>query len=517
MIQFVKNKWKVIILYLFFAGIIIFLLSNKLDFHGDEMWTYNLANATRQFWPESGVEFTPAAQPYLDHHTANDHIDLANVWARQAEDCHPPFYYVLVHLICSLFPHKFNIFYAGTVNIIFQMLLLFVVRKFIDLFTEDEKIKWVISISYVLSAGILTISTFLRMYVMVMFFTTLFLYTVLNKIESFTKKDFFKLFAIAVCGTMTQYYFIVFLVYLSAVLGIILLCNKRYRETVCYVISMVMTAIVSYIIFPAMIFHIFKGERGSGTFKHFAEKEFLERFVKYNKQVNSVLFGGLMWVILLFVAVVLIVNCIKAKKDADYGKGFDKIEKYRYFCIFIPTALYIITIYKTAPWLQIRYVSPVFAVFLVGTLCMLSKCFDIILKKSFIPFAAACLVIVALSLVQCKWEFLYLERKEALQNAETYGKNAEALCIYNDFGLITPDFMEISRCKSSIYFGAKDYAEYEAQSPQLSEDKDLALFIMKDVDTEFLNDFMKNNPQYELVLDNGEFGFGHSYYFSLNK
>lgn len=513
MITQVRNKWKEIILYIVFAIILISLLSLKKDFHVDEMWTYNLANATRAFWPESGVEFTPANQPYLDHHTATGHIDIRNVWIQQSADCHPPFYYVLVHLICSIFPHSFNLFYAGIINVIFQILILFIIRKIISFFVYNEKAKWIISISYILCAGTLSISTFLRMYVMLMFWVALFSKIVLEKIESYSTKDFFKLYVIAVCGTMTQYFFIVFLVYLSVVLGIIMLRTKRFREAVKYSVSMVVAAITSYLIFPSMIYHIFVVERGSNTFKALSNGGTLVRFEEYNRKVNALIFGGLMWVIILFLVIFFLVSkIILKKKNPDKIQQFEVVEKNRYLCIFIPSALYLLTIYKIAPWIEIRYASPVFAILYVGTLCIISRCLNVLSeKKALISLMGVCALIVTLSLIKCDWEFLYLYRADNIKNAEIYGENAEAICVYNDFGLITPCFREISECRSSIYYGAKDYTEFKSQNPKLSGD--IALFVMEDVDEKFLNDFMNDYPQYEIVCDNGKYAWAHSYYF----
>lgn len=174
MITFIKSKWKELILYVVFLLLLILVLNNKADLHVDEMWTYNLANAEQAFWPESGVEFVPAEKPYLDYHTSTGSFGMSNVWKQNSEDCHPPFYYALVHIICSVFPGTFSVWYAGIINVVFQLLILFILRKIIFLLTHDSVAGWIVSCSYITCAGILSISSFLRMYVMLMFWITFF-------------------------------------------------------------------------------------------------------------------------------------------------------------------------------------------------------------------------------------------------------------------------------------------------------------------------------------------------------
>jgi Gpi18-like mannosyltransferase len=169
LINKIRVNGKEILLYVIFAGILCILLLNKVDFHIDELLTYNLANAESWFHPEKGVTYSPASQPFLDAMTSNGTFDLRHVWTQQANDTHPPLYYVLVHAVCTLFPNTFSIRYAGVINIIFQILTLYVVRKILMLMFGDKKITYIMSVMYILSAGILNISTFLRMYVMAMF------------------------------------------------------------------------------------------------------------------------------------------------------------------------------------------------------------------------------------------------------------------------------------------------------------------------------------------------------------
>lgn len=164
------------IVYLIFALLMFFLLSQKVNYNIDELLSYGLANHVNgQAWFNEGVTYIPAQSPWLSYLTVQEGhaFNLQNVWANQASDVHPPFYYVILHTICFMFPGKFSIWFAGSINIVFALLTLYVVKKLVYELTEDRKAASIVSVFFVLSGGILYSALFLRMYVMTMFFVSL--------------------------------------------------------------------------------------------------------------------------------------------------------------------------------------------------------------------------------------------------------------------------------------------------------------------------------------------------------
>ena len=84
-----------------------FYLNTKQGYHEDELLTYNLANSSKQLniggWntPEDMNEYLAV---YPEHR-----FDYAQVVQNQIIDAsHPPFYYALVHTVCSFFPEVFS-------------------------------------------------------------------------------------------------------------------------------------------------------------------------------------------------------------------------------------------------------------------------------------------------------------------------------------------------------------------------------------------------------------------------
>ncbi len=213
------------------------LFTRKVDFMVDELLTYNLSNAESWFNPTNDVVYTPAGSPFIQAMVSNGKFDLAHVWKQQTNDTHPPFYYVLVHAICTLFPGKFNVMFAGVINIIFAVLTLFVFRKLVKILVEDDFFIFTISLAFCFSAGVLEGIPLLRMYVMSMFFVTLIAYFVVKNIEFFGWKQYLTLALITICGALTHYYFLVYMFFISTVVNIIMIIQRRYKEVLCYLIT----------------------------------------------------------------------------------------------------------------------------------------------------------------------------------------------------------------------------------------------------------------------------------------
>ncbi len=515
LISKIKATWKEMLLYIIFAGILCCLLFIKADYHEDEVYTYNLANAEYGFYPETGVIYSPASQPYLDAMTSNGTFDLRHVWTQQANDTHPPLYYVLVHAVCTLFPNKLSMGYAGSINIIFQMLILYVLRKILMLMFDDKKITYIMSVMYILSAGVLEISTFLRMYVMAMFWVVLFTYIILKNLSEFKLKNYIQLAAVAVCGALTHYYFIVYIFFLSLTTVIIMATKKRIKEILAYIAAMLISGVASCLIFPSMISQIFKRGRGAQSIENLQNSNLISQAKTYFEIISNDLFGGYLWIILCVFAFIGLLSFLYRNYDGEGIHILEKSEKQRYACLLIPSALYILLISKTAPYNTDRYVSPIYPILIIGIMGVLYKCIICYvhkLKSALALFSVLIAVITAIGISNCKWEYLYTSRKEQLENAEIYGKDASAICIYNAVWQMYPYCLEISKCKTVTFYDTGDYDEFINKFDIDNYSGDIAFFLMGMDSDSFVKRFISDYPVYEIEKNNGAGKYGTSIY-----
>lgn len=132
-----KQKTSLIFLTILSIQVLVvtYFALGKQSLFLDETFSYNLANGL--FFPSAKEFFnTKLTQEFWVNAFAvspSEVWDFTNVWANQARDVHPPFYYALLHIICGLFPGKFSIMMGISLNLIFfslaQVVLYAISRK----------------------------------------------------------------------------------------------------------------------------------------------------------------------------------------------------------------------------------------------------------------------------------------------------------------------------------------------------------------------------------------------------
>lgn len=518
--KFIGENWKSGILYLFLLFVSFVLLSRKVDFFEDELLTYNLANVRDVFAPEDGVTYSPADEPFVEAMASNGRFGLEHIWFQQANDTHPPLYYILVHAVCSLFPNSVSVRYAGIINVIFMLLTFWVFRKIVKLIIGDETVEYLTSVMFVLSVGLLSMVTLLRMYVMSMFWITLFTYLIIRHIDKYEKKDFVYLFLVTLCGALTHYYCIAYDFFISVCVVIICAFHKRFKEIGAYAISMGLAGGASVLIFPAMLVHIFHDERGAESMANLSDSDFVERFKTFFGLLDHELFGGIFGVVafaMLFLGIALL---YEKSSGVDSDSPSFKLALYRYVCVLIPSTCYFLLVAKSAPFFTERYISPIFALVLVGIVGLYYQIIRAVVGKAGTArFIVAILisVMVFLGMKNYEWPYLYREREAALSLAENKGgSSSNAICVYTSKWMINPHYLEISKCGTSTFYKLSDYDSFTDSVNENLFGEKLALFIIGDVERDFVDRFMTDHPEYTLLCDNGEWGYGHSYYFSKN-
>lgn len=296
-----KIKKESIIIYVLFTLFMVIILLNKVNYNVDELLSYGLANSmngeTIRF--DDGLSYIPARSPWISCMTVQSggRFDFQHVWENQANDVHPPFYYLILHFICSFFPGKFSLWFAGSINIVFALLTLWVVRRLTHELTDSHNMVWIVSVCFITSVAILSSVAFLRMYIMTLFLVSLislvFVLAVRQKMLS--GRFYGTVILVSYIGALTHYYYIVYLFFLCLVFGIWLLFNKRYKETLLFALSMGLCGGLAVKTFPSMLEHMFLGGyRGAQSIENLKGpvSVYLERLRSFYGFINKGLFGG---------------------------------------------------------------------------------------------------------------------------------------------------------------------------------------------------------------------------------
>lgn len=460
-----KKKQVSIILLLIFIQIllVIYGTNQKINFHVDEYLTFMLANnEAGMTLPIEKMHTYSGDELFLNSLAVNeDHrFDFSIVWNNQINDTHPPFYYVLIHTVCSLFAGQFSKWFGLIVNLVFFILSAILVYK----------VSYKIFGNFIQSAATLalwgftvgTINTaiFIRMYMMLSFWILALIYWHL-KIYTDKKiniKSYLLLFLITVAGTLTHYYFLVFLFFTALFYGIYMLCCRRTRDVILYVITFVISAVIAIAMFPAMIKHIFYGARGEQAFDAFsASSGYIGSLIEYLKVVTNEVAGNI-WIfgmLVLIALIILIMGSIKQGKDL-----LRKIVASPLFAFVLIGIGYYCIIAKIAPYISNRYISPIYSLIVIVEIAIIFKLKNMLICNKYVQYiipVVSCAIIVGATWLYglqntYQWTKNILEMasensdKDVLYvyDAQTWKipPSREELIRYNSFTFVTPENLE---------------------------------------------------------------------------
>lgn len=356
----IDNKKANIILAVLIAVSLIIssvYMFTKQGYHEDELLTYNLANSSKQLNVDGGWNTYDDFNEYLSV-SPDDRFDYAQVYQNQIIDAsHPPFYYALVHTVCSFFPSVFSKWLAYSINIfamVGALVLLFKIGKRV---TGNNLYSLIATGAYALSIACITTTIYLRMYATLTFFVLAFLNMSLklyDKKNTVNIKDCILLAVIVMFGVLTQYYFILFAGLIGLVFLVFKIKEKCVKDLVKYIVSALVGAGVALCIYPYIIANVLGGNRGLGSLEFSIDFITIVTYVIYKlctyiEVLSKDLFLGQIWLFAL---------C--AICAVGFGVYFRFIKKKKLgrkaMFIVVPTLVYFIGISLLSPFNSDRYV-----------------------------------------------------------------------------------------------------------------------------------------------------------------
>lgn len=386
------------IIVLFYYG------SRKAGYHEDELYSYYSSNKT------AGL-FVNDREWTIGESFRNELVVLPGEQFRygvvkqmQSWDVHPPFYYYLLHTVCSLTPGIFSKWQGISVNLL-GFVLSFILLAYAAYLTAVYPISMQPELSdsekqsyrkrgYVLAgtvcgmwgfgAAVISGVMFIRMYqwltVFVLLCLCLHLHALVRKKESWS---FYLLLAVTVfLGFLTQYYYIIFHFFLGAGFCLYLLKEKKWKSLMAYVGTCAAAFGAALVYYPSALSHIFRGYRGTEAVGEFANaSNTLERLQFFVGLFDKYMMGGGLVLWLLLICLIAMTNRFLQKRAKRSGR-----EQKRERILTLPVGLllfiaagYFFTVAKTALLLgetSNRYELPIYGVLvllLVYSLYMVQK------------------------------------------------------------------------------------------------------------------------------------------------
>ena len=455
----IKNK-EAVFIYAMFIMVMMITIINKKNLHVDEVSSYILSNNVGGISMDfkEGYTYMPTEQVYLDCVAANEseRFNFRNVWKNQTDDVHPPFYYLLLHMICSLNAGKFSVWHAAAINIFFAVMTLYILRKLLYLFVKDIAFIDFCSIAFSLSAGILQNVSFFRMYVMAMFWVTLMAYLLIQAFgEGFSWKRWTQIGFTAIAGALTHYYCIIYLSASCLILGICLIIGKRWKDIAALMAYMLCAAAVSIAIF------------------------------------------------------IIIMLALRKKQDGEHFV-FDKQSFMKWMILLIPPILYFIFVSESAAYVTDRYLFPIYAVIFGLFLCIMMAVWKKIVAVQYINIVICLIatIFIVNGYSNAHWDYLYKSSVPMLNKAETFSDN-HCICVYDAKWKEQSAFFEVKNYKS-VTFISQENINRITQYEKLFQ-SGFILTVIGGNDMQIINMIQSNYPYLNKYEEIGKFAYAVTY------
>lgn len=429
-----------------------FFMISKQGFHEDELLTYNLANSSKQLDVNGGWNTPEDFNEYLT--VSPEHrFDYGLVYENQIIDAsHPPFYYALVHMVCSIFPQTFSKYLAFSINIFAMTGILIMLFKIAKIISKNNLYSLIATATFALSIACFTMTIYLRMYSTLTFLVLSMIYMNLKIYEqknTAKARDFIILGVITLFGTLTQYYFILFEGLTGLIMLVFKIKEKNFKDLRNYIIAVGIGSVLALCIYPFIITNVLGGNRGLGSMEISVDLITIVTYVIYKictyfQVLAKDVFINQVW---LFVALTVI-----ALAFAVYMRFVKKEKLSRTaFMAFIPSLIYFIAISLLSPFNSDRYVMaslPLIVtlfVFIFLKIARLTKN-----KKLFYTVPVCIAIICAVGLISVKPYYTYGKKPE-LYTPQTgkcvfvgtamleWNKTIDKLALYDEVMIVQTD------------------------------------------------------------------------------
>ena len=446
-----KNKICIILLVIIILLQVIYKIyvdSGKEDFFVDEIYSYGLANYKQAFlFEEESFVNNWHKKEYFDDYVAVSEGDNFNrAYENQKEDYHPPLYYMLLRLVEGVSVGSFSKWTGLTLNIIIFItcaIILFLIGK--KLFKNN-----IYALLLVFAYGFSRFSSentlFIRMYQLLELQLLLLSYWGIrncynNKLKL---KNIIPLIILIILGTLTQYYYLLFLIGFFVLFIIKYITRKQIKNLGKFIGAIIIAQILVYLIFPNYTEQLSgNSKRSSGSGVNAIEKvqEILSRENDYLKILDDSMFNfNIKYLVSLMLLVGIILLIVKGIKEPKRRIKL-KVNK-RLNIILIPTIVYWCLVTFTSPYIDLRYILPIFVFILIIILYLLKKEIELIIKNKKVVLEIVLIItmIYTLSfLLNTEFRYQYKSSKEKIENISKY-KDIPCIYMYAPTDVLTNTF-----------------------------------------------------------------------------
>ena len=358
-------KEVILVISIIIIQTIIFTIAgvNKSYIHMDEAYSLGLASYNKIEIQDNDDFYNVWHNKdyYEDYLVVNEHekSQFSQVYENQKNDVHPPLYYLILRIAMGFSIGNYSKWPGIIVNIlIYAFITIFmylIIKKILDGKNNyKEKSAILALISSITLAGV-TNAIYIRMYALSTLNITITTYLHL-KLLNRKEKNNMLLIAIAISalvGSLTHYYYLFYLACIFIMFVIKYIKEKDFKMLGKYILAISIAGVLSLIIFPYSINHMFFGYRGQGTIENLTNiPKFFGSIARYLLITNVYGFNNLLFILIITSMGIIIYKKIKNKEIFSLKNRYVKY-------IALPTLFYFTLVAISSPFIELRYIMPI--------------------------------------------------------------------------------------------------------------------------------------------------------------
>ena len=401
-----KIKEKTIIVIILIIQTIMFVIAgiNKSYIHMDEAYSLGLTNYNKVEIQQKEDFYNTwhNKEYYEDYLSVNDNEknNFLPVYENQKNDVHPPLYYLFLRIAMQFNIGSFSKWPGIILNImiyLFITIFMYLILRKLFAKSENSQIKSAfLALISSLTLASINNAIYIRMYALssLNILITTYLHLKLAEKKGNNYKLLVAIGISALVGSLTHYYYLFYLAMLFIMFVIKYLKEKEYKELAKYIITMIIAGILSLIIFPYSIKHMFFGYRGQGAINSLLNiSEFFIKICQYILIINVYAFNNILFILVVFILGIIIYKKIKKIK---------LIEKNKYIkYILYPTIFYFLLVAMSAPWIELRYMMPICSIIFILIMYLL-----IMLLKNIVKEKTLNIIVILIALLMFIMPFI---------------------------------------------------------------------------------------------------------------
>lgn len=332
--QFIIGALLIALLHI---GLVICFGIQKQGFHEDEYYTYWSVSSNSESLVPSNMSWHSGQELQSRFFVrAGERFSFDRVIQNQAEDVHPPLYYLALHVFMSLFANHFYKWFGILLNLVFSLITYVgILLVFLQIQGENARYRKELALFtgfiYSILPSVISAVMLTRMYAMSTMWTAAYtlVFVLLFRYQDCGKKQFAGLVLsgafICYCAFLTHYYalFVPFFLTVFYVLYT-LIRRKGIVRMLVYGICMLVAISQAVLTYPACLSHIFGGYRGRDAISGFLAGTLFDRTAPFAGWINSSVFAGWMFPCLIgfLLCAVVGVICFAGGKKEQAEKRF---------------------------------------------------------------------------------------------------------------------------------------------------------------------------------------------------